>query len=332
MITKTRNDSANNNIDHEVKDGNVQNKFYNHRIEHATTTTVVNNRFTTKCTLDILPEKQNLVINSSKVHRNIFEATKQMNNTAPTITQDNIRITNSITFPADKERKISCKITKRIHISFTLESEFNLSQIKYGSRYNSTNGIIETLRENLACLKMEKYNSLKEASIGLFLRINPKLRLRKVLKQKIDDICIWIDLDEEDTKNLIKEITTNNKTSQELIIQAFDIRNKEFGTGTGNERIASNVYELRTILDNATIPKSILLKASHPDNNPTIQFISYGIQGITNKDIYKIVITIQNAFISDISIIPIYDIEERDINKFQKLIDTSLYIQDRTNT
>ena len=32
-------------------------------------------------------------------------------------------------------------------------------------------------------------------------------------------------------------------------------------------------------------------------------------------------------FISDRSIIPIYDIEERDINKFQKLIETSLYIQ-----
>ena len=47
------------------------------------------------------------------------------------------------------------------------------------------------------------------------------------MKQKIDDICIRIDLDEEDTKNLIKEITTNNKTSQELVIPTFEIHNKK---------------------------------------------------------------------------------------------------------
>ena len=88
-----------------------------------------------------------------------------------------------------------------MYISFTLESSFTLSQLKHGSRYNSTNGIIETLRENFAYLKMEKYNSQKEASIGFFLGINPKLTLRKALKQRIDEICLWLDLDDEDTKS-----------------------------------------------------------------------------------------------------------------------------------
>ena len=50
---------------------------------------------------------------------------------------------------------------------------------------------------------MEKYNSQKEASIGFFLGVNPKLTLRKALKQKIDKICLWIDLDDEDTNKLI---------------------------------------------------------------------------------------------------------------------------------
>ena len=203
-----------------------------------------------------------------------------------------------------------------MYISFTLESELTLSQLKHGSRYNSTNGIVETLRENLAYIKMEKCNSQKEASIGFFLGINPKLTLRTVLKQRIDEICLWLDLDDEDTKQLIKETSSDNKITQELVIPAFDIHNKEFGSGTGNERISSNVYELRTSPDNAAILKSILCKASHPDNNPTIQFILYGIQGITNKDIYKTIITKQNAFISDSSIIPIYEIEERDVGKF----------------
>ena len=88
----------------------------------------------------------------------------------------------------------------------------------------------------------------------------------------------------------MKEITTNNKIIQELVIPAFDIHNKEFGSGTEKERIISNVYEIRTSPDNAAILKSTICKASHPDNHLIIQFIPYGIQGITNKDIYKIII------------------------------------------
>ena len=117
---------------------------------------------------------------------------------------------------------------------------------------------------------MKKYISQQKASIGFFLGINPKLNLRKSLKQRIDDICLWLDLDNEDTKKIIIETTINKKTTQELVIPDFDIHNKEFGPGTGNEIMTSNVYELRTSPDNVAILKSILYKASHPDNNPTI--------------------------------------------------------------
>ena len=195
-----------------------------------------------------------------------------------------------------------------------------------------TNGIIEILCENLAYLKIEKYNSQQEVSIGFFLGINPKLTLRKALKQRIDEICLWVDFDDEDTKKLIIETTFNKKTSQELVISAFDIHNKKIGSRTGNEIMPSNVYEIRISPDNAAILKSIIYKASHPDNNPTIQFISYGIQGITNKDIYKTIIKKQNAFISISSSIPIYDIEEKDVNKFKILIYNSMYIQEIEET
>ena len=104
-------------------------------------------------------------MNSSKVHQNIFEAIKQIDETAVIITHDNIRIKNRNTFLKVKEHNNSfpdqrlCKVKKRMYISFTLEFTFTLSQLKYRSRYNSTNGIIETLRANFAFLKMGKYNS-----------------------------------------------------------------------------------------------------------------------------------------------------------------------------
>lgn len=46
---------------------------------------------------------------------------------------------------------------------------------------------------------MRKYDSQIEASIIFFLGINPKLILRKALKEKIDDIIMWLDLNDNDT-------------------------------------------------------------------------------------------------------------------------------------
>ena len=58
MLTKGKIESSNNNKEHEDQDVNVKNTICNRRIEHATTATVENNRFTTKCTLDIRSEKK----------------------------------------------------------------------------------------------------------------------------------------------------------------------------------------------------------------------------------------------------------------------------------
>ena len=106
------------------------------------------------------------------------------------IKHDNNQVINNNIFPNDNEHNTSfldqllCKTTKIIYISFTLESTFNISRIKYRSRYNSTNGILETLYQKIAFLKMDKYNSQKKESIGFFLGINPKLTLRMALKKK----------------------------------------------------------------------------------------------------------------------------------------------------
>ena len=146
-----------------------------------------------------------------------------------------------------------------MYLSFTLESTHTISQLKYGSKYDGTTGIFETLHENLAFIKLQKFHSLTEASIGFFLGINPKLTLRNSLKKKIDEIFPWLDLDDDDTKALTK--TTSNDTgttSQEIVIPAYDIYHKVYGSGTGNDRTPTNVYEIRTSPEHAPILKIIL--------------------------------------------------------------------------
>ena len=78
------------------------------------------------------------------------------------------------------------------------------------------------------------------------------------MKQKVDDICLWFDLDDSDTHSLIKETTSSNTTAQEIVIPAFDIHNKKFGSGLVDDRTTTNVYELRMSPQHAAILKSII--------------------------------------------------------------------------
>ena len=66
MLKKGKIESVNNNKEHEGQDDNAKKTIQKRRIEHATTATIENNRFTTKCTLDIRPEKKNDQINAAK--------------------------------------------------------------------------------------------------------------------------------------------------------------------------------------------------------------------------------------------------------------------------
>ena len=143
---------------------------------------------------------------------------------------------------------------------------------------------------------MNKFQSQTEVSIGFFLDINPKLTLRNFLKKTIDEICTELGLDDDDTKVLTKpSLDTSSTFSQEILIPSFDLYHKVFGSGTGNERITNNVYEIWTSPEHATTLISILYKASQPTNHPTVQFIPYSIQRITNRDIHKTVIQKENT-------------------------------------
>ena len=125
----------------------------------------------------------------------------------------------------------------------------------------------------------------------------------------------------------MKESKTGEKTTQEIVIPVFDIHRKIFGSGNGDDRITTTIYEIRTSPTHEATLKSILCVASHPDNDPLYNSFLYGIQGITHKDIYKNMIKKQNAFIKENSIVPVYDINERDIVEFNKLIDNTKYVQ-----
>ena len=74
MFKINKNDKGNTNTDPNIFTGNDKNTVYNRRIEHTTIATITNNRFTTKCTLNIYPKNLNSVIKSTKIHKKNLKA------------------------------------------------------------------------------------------------------------------------------------------------------------------------------------------------------------------------------------------------------------------
>ena len=170
-----------------VRDGNPQSQNQKRRIEHATTATVNNDRYTTICRLELRPTKDDTATATNTIYRRIFDSTKEIDDTAVIITLEQLRIKHGKDMPTEKDYKTvftdwrKCHVTKREYVSFQLESTQKISQLKYGSIANGNKGIFDTLRSNSAFLRMRKYGSQTEASIGFFLGINPKITLRKAL-------------------------------------------------------------------------------------------------------------------------------------------------------
>ena len=148
-----------------VKDGNPLSQIQQRRIEHATTAAIDNERYTTIYILEIRPPRNDTVIATNTIHRRIFNAIKEIDESAAIISLDQIRITHSKDLPTEKDYKMvftdwkKCNVTKREYVSFQLESTQTISQLKYGSLANGNKGIFDTLRSNSAFLRMRKYDS-----------------------------------------------------------------------------------------------------------------------------------------------------------------------------
>ena len=84
-----------------------------------------------------------------------------------------------------------------------------MGEIKHGSR-NCLSYIFDTLVKNNVFLSHNKFNSHKEYSIEFFAIINPKVTLRENMRERIQDHLMFIDIDDDDTKNPMEKAYENN--------------------------------------------------------------------------------------------------------------------------
>ena len=86
-----------------VKDGNPQSQNQQRRIEHATTATVTNDRYTTICTLETRPSKDDTATAISTIHRRIFDAIKEIDDTAVIITLEQTKFNHGKDMPTTEQ-------------------------------------------------------------------------------------------------------------------------------------------------------------------------------------------------------------------------------------
>ena len=86
-----------------VKDSNSLSQIQQRRIEHATTVAIDNERYTTIYTLEIRPPRNDTVIATNTIHRRIFDAIKEIDESAAIISLDQIRITHGKDMSTEKD-------------------------------------------------------------------------------------------------------------------------------------------------------------------------------------------------------------------------------------
>ena len=80
-----------------------------------------------------------------------------------------------------------------------------MSDLKHGTNSDMTN-IFFTLVENGGFLKHQKFHSYKEYAISFFAQINPKVTLRDKLRERIHNFLMWIDIKDEQSKDILVDI------------------------------------------------------------------------------------------------------------------------------
>ena len=301
------NDGVNNNTE-----SNVPTKGQR-IIDIATAVVCINKRFTTPVTLEIRPSNGASNLNAAQAHRSIFVSFKLIKPTAKFITPGNTTIDSHDDFPFEASNYTlmfndftKCPQASRVDISFKIESSRSLGKLKHGNNTQMEN-IFDTLKKNNAFLRHEKLKSHKEHSLGFFVDINPRVTLRETLRRRIQDQRMWIDLDDEDCKDMIhQDLDTEGKPTGKvrILIPAFDLHSREVGDGNGKDRVTTFAYEIRCAPTKAYMLKNLLCKISSED--PNLKFIPYGLNILTTDNTMRRIIQTQNTFLSNMAIVHIH--------------------------
>ena len=187
--------------------------------------------------------------------------------------------------------------------------------------------IFSNIVENGGFLKHQKIQSHEEHAIMFFVQISPKVILRDKLREKIQDVLMWIDIEDEQTKDMLVDIKDNEGNpigKQRIMIPAFDIYSKEVDESLGRNRVTTFTYEIRISPASSGMLKNLMCQISS-ENILDLKFIPYGLDKQTNQRILREIILQRNIFLDEMAIVPIIGLEEKDKQEVDAMLSRSFY-------
>ena len=108
-----------------------------------------------------------------------------------------------------------------------------------------------------------------------------------------------------------------------ILIPAFVLHNREVGDGNGKDRVTTFSYEIRCVPTKAYMLNNLLCKISSED--PNVKFIPYGLNTPTTDNTMRRIILTQNIFLSNMAIIPINGILQKDESQVMESFKRSMH-------
>ena len=256
---------------------------------------------------------------------------KKIDPTLKTIT-DNVSIDTVIQLPKGGDSTkvftnlVKDKRTSTVYVTHKIVSAKYVSDLKNGNNSDMTN-IFSNIVENGGFLKHQKIQSHEEHAIMFFVQISPKVILREKLREKIQDVLMWIDIEDEQTKDTLVDIKDNEGNpigKQRIMIPAFDIYFKEVDESLGRNRVTTFTYEIRISPASSAMLKNLMCQISS-ENILDLKCIPYGLDKQTNQRTLREIILQRNIFLDEMAIVPIIGLEEKDKQEVDAMLSRSFY-------
>jgi hypothetical protein len=164
---------------------------------------------------------------------------------------------------------------------------------------------------NKIWIKYNQSESLQTSTLGFFQGVHPRATHRDRLAFHLDE-ANQVEMTEAERKKIKQLIPATKKRAHDGETQRPDIKLEvvtcTIGYGNGPGRIKTNAFQICVPLKIRLEIKEILTQLGSKEQIPDGRFIPYGLIQTVGAEVYKKMLRMQNQFLEDFRMIPIFGI------------------------
>ena len=201
---------------------------------------------------------------------------------------------------------------RKILVRHSLITNLRFSELKFQNAK-----LMDHMFKNRIYLKYNQSESLEVAALGFIQNVHPRITFRDEFTYNLGEAIHLEMTDTECTKinELIPpaddEAEDGEIIKPELKLEAIC---RTIAFGNGDDRIKTEAFEIRVPLPIRLVIKEIMTRLGNQNILPQGRFIPYGLVQSVGSDVYKKMIRMQNAYLSNFRHIPVFGLLPQALN------------------